>query len=90
MYTKNAAQTTMTLRPAIQVAIKRREAVLWGVDRGVRGLYAEAKVAVESIPMLGHSDPPVGVNSRRRVQEQPKKRTCLLTAISASPKWALT
>ena len=43
------------------------------IDRGVRGLYVDAKVAVESIPMLGHSDPEMGVSSRRRVQEQPKK-----------------
>ena len=40
--------------------------------------------------MLGHSDPQMGQNSRRRDQKQPKKRACLLTVILANPKWALT
>ena len=86
---KTQRKLQWTLRPAIQVAIKRREAVLWGVDRGVRGLYVAAKVALESISMLGHSDPQMGQNSRRRDQKQPKKRACLLTVILANPKWAL-
>ena len=47
-------------------------------------------MALESISMLGHSDPQMGQNSRRRDQKQPKKRACLLTVILANPKWAST
>ena len=87
---KTQRKLEWTLRPAIQVAIKRREAVLWGVDRGVRGLYGEAKMIVVAALVEVHSDPQMGQNGRGPVQDQPKKRSRLPTVIWAYPKWPST
>ena len=68
---KTQRKLEWALRPAIQVAIKRREAVLWGVDRGVRVLYGEAKMIVVAAFVEVHSDPQMGQNGRGPVQDQP-------------------
>ena len=83
MCTKNAAQTTMDTKARNPGRDQKTGAVLWGVDRGVRGLYFAANRAVRGISVkvafsckMEHKGTKADQNQtrNRKQQEEAEKR----------------